>query len=650
MSKNKDSQAPQYLGLSEDLATVLAEWSEAFNENDLPTVTRIYEQGFQQYSRAALEEWRRQYISSHPGFNKFKKIVNTPNPFPPQKNCKDYLNAPAADVLYPILHVREGANKVGSAPYRKAIWDSFFYTSNYLAGSDIPSDIPNCVLFDLVDEFVYQAWQHSNHHIRQRNKYLVDLSAATTEGKENATATDAAAAAPSSTEATAAATAAQQHNIRQPEFDSIPGVWGFTELYKKFSDLVAKTKIEDRLKDVAAGKLNAIDIFVSKPNATAKQIATRVNSAFGFMCLFGLIRLNVAAGDYFGALEVSRKLIWEKTGPAVAETVSRAHTAIVHNVGASLMMTRRFSDAVSVFLQGLEYPATAYRRYHEQAQVQVWGLTQICSVLANVSIPDYTDRFAGVTARAAIAKGQQASAEDITVPMTNGDITTFKETFVQSMPKYIAVGFNLRTPVTEIKNLVELNPHDVLEVQLKMFLREVQQNLTAIQMRGAMRVYSAFPVAKVNELAAGGRETAATAAQNQLAAQNAAAASASGSTQQQSPTSANASSPFPNASTLYDVPASPSTIDAVSTLVNLKTKSVQYCEHKSESLNPNLKVDSLITPNSAGNLRCVSTVDFSSDLNQVQVHRYKEVTTIGVRLNQKILSVSSVAMKNGGKN
>merc|ERR1719326_348651 len=137
-----------------------------------------------------------------------------------------------------------------------------------------------------------------------------------------------------------------------------------------------------------------------------------------------------------------------------------------------------------------------------------------------------------------------------------------------------------------------------------------------------MRVYSAFPVSKVNELAAGGREVAQVAAQNQAAAAIAAAVSST-----QSPTSASSPSSFPGAasSSIYDVPTAPTNVDALSTLVNLKTKSVQFCEYKSDSLNPTLKVDSL----KSDKLRCVSTVDFSSDRDQVTVHRYKEVTSIG---------------------
>jgi translation initiation factor 3 subunit L len=270
----------------------------------------------------------------------------------------------------------------------------------------------------------------------------------------------------------------QTQRMRKMRSEQLPpNTWSVSECIALLTGVVQRSKIIEILREVEAGSKPAAEVFQAGP-AHAK-------TTLGLFALIGLVRIRVMLGDYHHALTLASPLGIHSFAPSITTKVPSAHTALYYNVGFAYLMMRRYSDATATLQQALAVKAAA-RKYLEALQSQVVSLLSITCTLGDMPMLDYA---------AFVPERHRYSQEDDLHLLAQGDVDRFRDVFVRACPKFIAPN-----DVMAVPGAPQESGQESKELQLRLFMREVNQQLDSLKLRGYLRAYSTITSDKIAAL------------------------------------------------------------------------------------------------------------------------------------------------------
>jgi len=212
----------------------------------------------------------------------------------------------------------------------------------------------------------------------------------------------------------------------------------------------------------------------------------------GYFSLIGLLRLHSLLGDYYQAIKVLASVDLNSEKKEVYSRVAACQVTTYYYVGFAYMMMRRYGDAIRTFTNVLQYAMRAKQTIQTKSTnqfdaikkqtEQMYQLLAICLVLCPQRIDEQVN-------------GQmKEKLADKMLKMQKGDLAMFEELFSWSCPKFIAaMPPNYDAPPA--------NCHmEPFNLQLRMFLEEVQQQSIIPIIRSYLKLYTTMSIPKLASL------------------------------------------------------------------------------------------------------------------------------------------------------
>jgi translation initiation factor 3 subunit L len=267
--------------------------------------------------------------------------------------------------------------------------------------------------------------------------------------------------------------------LRPEQAQSLPSnCWVVPEATAKLETLVVDTGIRALLARIEGGSAQAAELTGRGPR--------HLQNVLGLAALVGIVKLRVLLGDYVGALEAAEPLVRATAGASLTVSIPPLHAALYYHVGFAYIMLRRYADAASALPQALAVNA-GNRKYLEQLQTHVVSLLLIANTLGDLPAADL----------AFVGSGRSTQDEDATL-LAQGDLERYRDVFLRSCPKFFTAADVTSGSTTGFSETGQ----EAKELQLRMFLRGVRQQLDVLKLRGYLNAYSTLANEKVASLLA----------------------------------------------------------------------------------------------------------------------------------------------------
>lgn len=272
----------------------------------------------------------------------------------------------------------------------------------------------------------------------------------------------------------------QMNKIRKLRANETPvqNIWSVGEVIERLKDVVARSGVIKMLEALAKG--TAPTVFFQGADA-----ASHVRNVLGYSALVGLVRIRVLLGDYVGAMESAEPLGLRTFGPALSTKIPPVHTSIYYHIGFAYMMMRRYADATATLQQALCVKAST-RKFLEALQSHVISLIAVTCTLGDIPLQD----FSGL-----VSERHRSNQDDDLNLLAQGDVERFREVFIRACPKFVSPA-----DASTTQSQYAESGQEARELQLRMFLREVRQQVDVLKLRGYLRAYSTVTTAKVDQL------------------------------------------------------------------------------------------------------------------------------------------------------
>jgi translation initiation factor 3 subunit L len=207
----------------------------------------------------------------------------------------------------------------------------------------------------------------------------------------------------------------------------------------------------------------------------------------GYFSLIGLLRLHSLLGDFFQALKVLDHIQLNKKN--IFNRVPACQVTTYYYLGFAYMVMRRYADAIRTFSNILLYiqrtrnmfQAKNYQNdlINKQTE-QMYILLSICMALH----PQLIDESLMQVLR------EKPHSERMS-KMQRGDLAEFENSFAFACPKFLS-------PLPPVFDAPQANfDKEPLQLQLKVFRDEVQQQLYIGTIRSYLKLYTTMPVSKL---------------------------------------------------------------------------------------------------------------------------------------------------------
>jgi len=207
----------------------------------------------------------------------------------------------------------------------------------------------------------------------------------------------------------------------------------------------------------------------------------------GYFSLVGLLRLHSLLGDYYQAVKVLENI--ELNKKSMYSRVPGCQITTYYYVGFAYLMMRRYADAIRTFSDILLYiqrtkmmfQTKSYQNDQINKQTdQMYTLLAICLVL----YPQRIDE----SVHAALREKNYAERMQ---RLQRGEVAEFEKCFMLACPKFLS-------PIPPSPDAAPVNYHkEPYQLQLKVFLDEVQQQLVLPTIRSYLKLYTTMPLAKL---------------------------------------------------------------------------------------------------------------------------------------------------------
>merc|ERR1712117_769854 len=368
-------------------------------------------------------------------------------PWPEAEDIAPYVaDDPIFLNLYKELYFRHIYARVQGGPTVEQRFESYYnYCKlfNYILSADTPVnlELPNQWLWEIIDEFIYQFQAFS--------QFRSKLSKKTDEEIEI--------------------------------LKSSPKVWNVHSVLNVLHSLVDKSNINKQL-----------EVYNSQgnPDAVAGDFGRHsLYKMMGYFSLVGLLRLHSLLGDYFQAIKVLENI--ELNKKSMYARVPGCQISMYYYVGFAYMMMRRYNDAIRTFSNILVYIQRAKGMFqsktYQNDQInkqteQMYILLAVCLVIH----PKRIDESLHATLK------EKSYAEKIN-KMQAGELEEFQDCFLFACPKFLP-------PVPPSLDDMErggMQAKDARNLQLRVFLDEVQQQMLLPVVRSYLKLYTSMPIDKL---------------------------------------------------------------------------------------------------------------------------------------------------------
>ena len=265
----------------------------------------------------------------------------------------------------------------------------------------------------------------------------------------------------------------QMNNTRRA-----PGVpescWNVQAAMTKLEGIVKASDICDRIRDVKEERMPVFSVFDDE-----KSRCLHVRRVLGLFSLVALLRVNVLLGDYYAAMDIADRLQLHTVAAKIMKRVPAAHVSLFYHVGFAYLMLRRYADAADMFNEALAV-RPEQRQYADALQQQSLSLLAMTSTLGGMpfDVNSFVDR------------SKKVQQEEDVLLMEQGDIDRLREVFMRTCPKFIPMG-EVATGGAALTGL------EGKEQQCRVFMREVQQRVGVLRLRGYLRLYQTVTTDKV---------------------------------------------------------------------------------------------------------------------------------------------------------
>jgi translation initiation factor 3 subunit L len=372
-------------------------------------------------------------------FNKLTERFFKSSPWPTVGQVSGLLGSSELPrLLYNELYFKHIYSRLApSLADRIDSWNNYLGLFSYLNQQQHKIRLPHAWLFDLVDEFVWQAQSFNHYRAKVKNQSAAE----------------------------------KQTLAAQPE------VWSIITVLQTLERLAEQSKIREHL---ATGKSDLM------PEAEGHDF-----KALGYFALVAQLRLQAMLGDYHSALRaIDRVRMMSRNDEELfCSSVTSNHVSLYYYAGFSYMMLRRYADATQCFssiLLFLSRAKQAHARSFQWEQIskkqdQMLALLAMCTCMTS---PRHLDGLLEDLLR--------DKHSDHLARLRKGDAAAFEELFSQACPKFVSAS---SPPLNEAgANNLHLEP---LRYQQSVFLAEVRQQAKIPVIRSYLKLYSSIDTHKL---------------------------------------------------------------------------------------------------------------------------------------------------------
>lgn len=347
-------------------------------------------------------------------------------------------------ILYRELYYRHIYARVQGGPTFEQRFESYYsYCNifNYILSADLPVrlELPNQWLWEIIDEFIYQFQSFSQYRAKLEKKTKEELEILRDNSK----------------------------------------LWNVLSVLNVLHSLVDKSNINQQLEVYSSG---------GDPDSVAGEFGRHsLYKMLGYFSLVGLLRLHSLLGDYYQAVKVLENI--ELNKKSLYSRVPACQITTYYYVGFAYMMMRRYSDAIRTFSNILLYiqrtkqlfQGKSYQNDQINKQTeQMYTLLAVCLVLH----PQRIDESVHAVLR------EKNHAERMQ-RMGRGELAEFEKSFLTACPKFLSA-------VPPPHDAPPLDYHkEPYQLQLKVFMDEVQQQVVLPTVRSYLKLYTTMPLAKL---------------------------------------------------------------------------------------------------------------------------------------------------------
>jgi translation initiation factor 3 subunit L len=378
------------------------------------------------------------------GFNKYTDRFFKNSPWPEAEIIapivgNDYLFI----ILYKELYYRHVYARVQSGPTVDQRFESYFnYCNlfNYILSAEgpVPLELPNQWLWDIIDEFIYQFQSFSQYRSKLSKKSEDEITT----------------------------------------LKSNPKIWNVHSVLNVLHSLVDKSNINRQLEIYTSG---------GDPDSVSGEFGRHsLYKMLGYFSLVGLLRLHSLLGDYYLGLKVLENIDFNKKN--MYSRVPACQITTYYYVGFAYMMMRRYQDAIRTFSNILLYIQRTKSMFQNKTQLydqinkqneQMYTLLAICLVLHPMRIDE------------SVHSQLREKYGDKMLRMQKGESQEFESCFSFACPKFLS-------PVPPNYDSAPANLFkEPFQLQLKVFLDEVQQQQLLPTIRSYLKLYTTLPISKL---------------------------------------------------------------------------------------------------------------------------------------------------------
>jgi len=221
-------------------------------------------------------------------------------------------------------------------------------------------------------------------------------------------------------------------------------------------------------------------------------VSSQLYQMLGYFSLVGLLRMHCLLADYQLALKTVEDLDLSKKG--LFTRVTACHISVFYYVGWAYLVMRRYTDAIKTYSNILFYIGRT-KQYHtrsyqyEQILKKNEQMYALLAIAVSLSPQQQTDDNLLSTLRDKFSD-RLSRMQSNTV-----DVSAYEELFAFSCPKFVSP-----SPPDYDDLPANYNPQEAYRLQLKLFLREVEQQKMLPTIRSFLKLYTTIGLGKLAAL------------------------------------------------------------------------------------------------------------------------------------------------------
>lgn len=252
----------------------------------------------------------------------------------------------------------------------------------------------------------------------------------------------------------------------------------------------SETEIAFLSKESEVWSRKSVEFTLSQLCKLAAKSTSTIHGLIGYFSQIGLARLECLLSDYPAALDASSSISFSSNNELYLQ-VPAAHVDVYYHVGISLIMSRRYADAMDVLgglllhINRLMKPGSigtvrpAVLSVFQKMLDKTISLVAICMALCPAHRPD--EQVTEAVSNKCGEKFRKLNA---------GEASTFTEMFENSCPKFISGAVpDYSTP----SNLCQ----EAFSSQVYIFTSEVKQCISLLKLATYLKLYASMDINKL---------------------------------------------------------------------------------------------------------------------------------------------------------